>query len=67
MINSKIKVQIVLRVYVWLFVIALKMSKVRGCQREEVGLGEGGHGSLLWPELALAAPGLEGETLVVLE
>lgn len=24
------------------------------------GLGKGGHGSLLWPELALAAPDLEG-------
>lgn len=31
-----------------------------------MGFGEGGHGSLLWLELALAAPVLKG-TLVVLE
>lgn len=29
-------------------------------RRGDVGLGEGGHGSLLWPELALAAPVLKG-------
>lgn len=32
-------------------------------RREDVGVGEGDHGTLLWPELALAAPG----SLVALE
>lgn len=29
-------------------------------RRGDVGLEEGGHGPLLWPELALAAPVLKG-------
>lgn len=43
----------------------LNLPKMRGAgegRREYVGLGEGGHGSLLWPELALAAPVLMGDS-----
>lgn len=64
MINNKIKVQIVLCVRVCLFLNLLKMSKVRGWRGEVggCGVGEGGHGSLPWPELALAAPVLTGDS-----
>ncbi|TNN77571.1 hypothetical protein EYF80_012161 [Liparis tanakae] len=46
--------------------LAVREGGWRGEETEVVGFGEGGHGSLLWPELALAAPVLKG-TLVVLE
>lgn len=48
------------------YVSVFKMYKVKGLARtrgEDVGVGEGDHGTLLWPELALAAPG----SLVALE
>lgn len=41
------------------FLILSRRGAGKG-RRGDVGLGEGGHGSLLWPELALAAPVLKG-------
>lgn len=64
MINNKIKVQIVLCVSGCAYFSIFEMSKGGAGEgkRQVVGFGEGGHGSLLWPELALTAPVLKGDS-----